>query len=201
MRYALWCAVAVACFVTACVQPSATPQRCGLDLSHAPMLRGLRLGMSVEQLKRQHPLLEVKTNAYGEGWSYTEIYDGSPASKNFNFEGIWVINLGFVDGQLSNIDLNYIDELAYAQKPYEFPDQVARKIGLDSKWCEDSQTRVCVIKCEGFEVSISAPEFYTSGSNLSMSSPKVSFRDLVAGQKLEARRRAREEEERQRFRP
>jgi hypothetical protein len=46
--------------------PDANPQRCKLDSSVAPTLRGLRLGMSAEEIKAKHSDLEIKCN--GELW-------------------------------------------------------------------------------------------------------------------------------------
>ena len=57
MKYVLGCAIAAACLMLACERPSTTSSRlCALDLSHAPTLRGLRLGMTAEELKAALPI-------------------------------------------------------------------------------------------------------------------------------------------------
>lgn len=193
---------AIICLISACsAQPDDTPQKCSLDLSRAPTLRGLRLGMSVEELKARSPHLEVKTSSNGEGLSFADVYYGSQASDEFDFDGLHALHFGLVDGRLSNIEFSYLNQPAYAQRPHEFIDKVAGQLGLDARWCEASTARTCVISCEGFEVSITTPETYISGAGISTSTPKVSFRDVTAEQEAEVRRRSIEEEERQQFRP
>lgn len=204
MKYILWCAIAAAaaCLMPACTQPSTTTsQTCPLDLSHAPTLRGLRLGMTAEELKARYPHIEIKTNHNVEGRSFADVYYGSRESNEFDFEGLTTIRLGLMDGRLSNIEFIYINESGYAQKPHELLDKVVGQLGLDVRWCGGSRTPICIIKCDGFEVSISTPETYISTGGVSISQPVVKFRNLLAEQKADAQRRSKETEEREKFRP
>ena len=179
-------------------KPDAKLTKCRMDLSVAPALRGLRLGMSAEELKSKHPDLEIKTRADSEGFSSAFIDQGT---KGFDSEGLAWVTLGFVDGRLSDIDFNYINDLAYQKNPRVLIDKVTQQLGMDSRWCDGARANNCVIKCDGFEVTINAPETYITGANLSVTAPSVSFRDLVAKQKLQARREARDEKTRQDFKP
>jgi len=174
---------------------------CKMDLSVAPKLRGLRLGMSAEELKARYPHLKIQSTYSREGWSFAEVFDGDQASKDFDFEGLWGIRLEFFDGKLSYIQFNYIGQPGYARRPDELLNKVVEQLGLDARWCDGSRTPTCLIKCDGFEVSISTPETSISEKGISTSSPMVSFRDVIAGQQVEARRRAREAEERKKFKP
>lgn len=178
--------------------PDAKLAKCRMDLSVAPALRGLRLGMSAEELKAKYPDVEIKTRVDSEGFSSAFIDQGT---KGFDSEGLAWVNLGFVDGRLSDIDINYINDLAYQKNPHVLIDNVTQQIGMDSRWCDGARASSCVITCDGFEVTINAPETYITGANLSMTPPSVKFSDLVAQQKLQLRREARDEKARQSFRP
>lgn len=187
--------------LSTCGQPNSTPQKCSLDLSHAPTLRGLRLGMHADQLKAQYLHLQVKSETDGE--SFAEVKNASEASKEFDFEGLDAIHLSFVDGQLSYIEFKYSNQSTTALKATEFVDRVAEQLGLNTKWCQNSFARLyeCRISCEGFEVQIDPPETYISGSGLDTLPATVEFRDLVAAQKVAVRRQAKEEEEKRKFKP
>jgi hypothetical protein len=154
--------------------------------------------MSAGELKAKYPDLEIKTRVDGEGFSSAFVDVGT---KGFDSEGLNWSTLGFVDGLLSEIDFHYINDLAYQQNPHVLIDKVTQQLGLDSRWCDGARASNCVIKCDGFEVTINAPETSITGTKLSMSAPSVSFRDLVAHQKLQARRDARDEKAREGFRP
>jgi len=193
--------ILAASFLDSDTKSNATQQTCKMDLSVAPTLRGLRLGMSAEELKARYPHLEIQSTYSGEGWSFAEVFDGDQASKEFDFEGLWGLRLEFFDGKLSYIQFNYISQPGYARRPDELLDKVVEQLGLDARWCDGSRTPTCLIKCDGFEVSITTPETSISEKGISMSSPMVSFRDVIAGQQVEARRRAREAEERKKFKP
>jgi hypothetical protein len=205
MKYALWIAIVVNCLlVSACTQSDTTSQKCGLDLSRAPTLRGLRLGMSAEELKARYPHLEIKTSGDGkEGRLSADVRDGDQASKELDYDGLQRISLGFLDGQLSNIEFTYSGQSIRTLEADEFVNRVAGQLGLDTKGCQNSIARIheCRISCEGFEVVISPSETYISSSRLDTLPATVTLRDLVAGQKDEARQRAREAEEKGKFRP
>jgi hypothetical protein len=162
------------------------------------MLRGLRLGTSVDELKAQHPHLELKP-ANEQGESSADVLQGSEASNELDFDGLWEIRLRFLDGRLSNVDYLYLatDPL----RPHEFINIVTEKIGLDARWCQYPTRNQCVISCDGFEVSIKPQVRDISGGGINTDSAMVTFNDHIAKQKLEARRRAKEEEEKQSFRP
>ena len=179
-------------------QPEANPGRCRMDLSIAPALRGLRLGMSTEELKAKHPDLKIETRTDSEGLSSAFIDQGT---KGFDSEGIAWVSLGFVDGQLSDIDVHYINDPAYQQHPHVLIDKVTRQVGMDSRWCDRASASICVIKCDRFEVTIKAPKTFITGTKLSITEPSISFRALIAQQKLQARREVRDEKARKSFKP
>jgi hypothetical protein len=179
-------------------RPDVNPKMCRMDLSVAPTLRGLRLGMSAEEFKVKYPDVEIKTRVDSEGFSSAFIDQGT---KGFDSEGLSWVSLGFVDEHLSDIDFHYFNDLAYLQNPHVLIDKVTRQLGMDSRWCGGARASNCVIKCDGFEVTINTPEADITTANISISEPSVSVRDLVAQQKLQARREARDEKARQSFRP
>lgn len=179
-------------------KPVADLTKCRMDLSVAPALRGLRLGMSAEEFKAKYPDVEIKTRVDSEGFSSAFIDQGT---KDFDSEGLSWVTLGFVDGQLSDIDFHYLNDIAYLKNPHVLIDKVTRQLGMDSRWCGGARASNCVIKCDGFEVTINTPEAEITTANISISEPSVSFHDLVAQQKLQARREARDEKARQGFRP
>jgi hypothetical protein len=153
--------------------------------------------MSVDELRAQHPHLIVNAEKLGESSADFDL--NSNVSKEFDFDGLLEIDLRFLDGRLSKIDYIYLANDALT--PHEFTDKVIEKLGLHSEWCQSHLFQQCVISCEGFEVSITPQQRYISAGGLSGDPARVSLRDLVAAQKLEARQKAQEEEEKAKFRP
>lgn len=82
---------------------------CKLRIEQSPELRGLRLGMTVEEVKRRFPALEIPP-ADEIGGTGLEMGRYSPdwrGDRGLNFEGLNGIGFSFLDGRLSRLSLRY----------------------------------------------------------------------------------------------
>ena len=111
-RFSL-CLLFSGCFLLACSKPVPPNDkfdgRCQLRVEQSPEVRGLRLGMTLEEVKKRYPALEIpaadeasgtdiEVNKYGPNWR---------GDLGFNLEGVNRINFSSVDGRVSRISIHY----------------------------------------------------------------------------------------------
>lgn len=157
-------------------QPSAS--RCNLTLAQAPIIRGLRLGMGVDELltlfprSREDPEI-ISTLASAKGapnYGLANLgfashkYPSSPLSKNVN-----LFSIQMFDNRVSSIDVYYngpawtnVDEMIV---------KVAQSLNLPGAqdWSQSFSQNTKSLKCNGFEVSVTAVGEATCCSNIRFS--------------------------------
>jgi len=196
--------------------------KCDLKLVQAPELRGFRLGATSEAVLARFPGLEIsdadefgfsaiqlrlhdRDNAYFESSAPAQsiamrgAYASIERSKFTGFENIARVNLQFMDGSLSLIQLGYDDSLKW-NSLNEFVSRISEALSLTDGWqFPDNSTRV--LDCNGFRVTAT---FENSWDKI----PTLTITDVLAEQRFQMRknekseRQRREEENRKRvFRP
>jgi hypothetical protein len=164
--------------------------RCALTLAQAPDLRGLKLGMTVEQMLALFPgsredneirtVLSRPANPFGVT---NLIIRPEKYSSKSKFAGIRQINIAFLDGRLSNLYAGYngpewkhVDEFVtkFAEGTrLPAADAWEAYVGMD--------TQLKTLKCKEFEISIFAGG---QGGDVNY----VKLQDTPAQQKLKERR-------------
>nr|MDQ3820541.1 hypothetical protein [Acidobacteriota bacterium] len=115
--------------------PSMQPMKCGLNLSQAPDVGGLRLGMTVAQAQALFPSLNVSTPS-DTGVQSAMLKSGElnsrPQSRSY-FEGVETVALEFTDGRLSFIRVNYPATNRWGSSD-EFVSEIAQKLNIQGTW-------------------------------------------------------------------
>lgn len=146
------------------IQPKEKPN-CTLQLNEAPTLRGLRLGMSIEDVKDYlgisiEPLVfntEVsaknKNVRVDVGDRIFTVYK----TNNSNFDGIKQFTLRFFEDELYQITIIYSIDYIKWENEKEFANSLSEKLNLpQATW------RGRFLSCESFELEIRAESEYSS---------------------------------------
>jgi hypothetical protein len=179
---------------------SAAMSKCTLTREQSPEIRGVRLGMTTDQLLSRFPDFDnrekineaIAQSQRAESYGAAR-FDLSPDKEKANprFAGVTTISISLIDQRVTRIYVNY-------QGPeWKTVDQFVAKLneGLrlpSSAWDPGSETSQHM-SCDGFTVDAYA----SRGSTVST----VAVQDTSAPQVVEDRREAAREKVRQAFRP
>jgi hypothetical protein len=181
MKYTnLTLAVLFTLFVAAAASAQQPTRQCTVGVENAPELRGLRLGMTLEQVKSRLPSLQVKPSRFGLTTASLD-YTYPVAAKTAGLEGVQSISLEFVDEHLVKIGIMYSNSINW-QTPRQFSERVAAALKLPDAWENGFNMR-----CEGFNVSV-IPNY-------------ISMSEVQPYEIIRQRRAEYEEKERQGFQP
>ncbi|HSQ25442.1 MAG TPA: TolC family protein, partial [Pyrinomonadaceae bacterium] len=178
------------------------PAACALTRDQAPDIGGLRLGMTLAQVKTL--ISSVSLNSVNEdGVSQAEVKSSAinqmPTSSFF--EGAERINLEFVDGKLSFVRVAYPPTNKWSSKD-EFLSTLAPKFQLRGQWepfydwqtkdARDAQDlRDLAIECEGFRLSAGIGIEGLGGDQ----TPHYELDDMVAARLVKERKAERSRRE------
>ena len=152
-------------------------------LPAAAELKGLRLGMTMEQVKAHVPLIVFgPTDDLGN--SKTTINPNfDPRIEKSNFQDTRTISLDFLDGRLVSLWIGYDRNFKWLTVD-DFVTGVSQSLGLPSAW-SPWKFRGKEITCMDFQLTVS----------LIAQSPSFRMVDRAAEEVLTARRVAKEEQE------
>lgn len=155
-----------------------TPQQ----LSSVPELKGLRPGMTVEEVKTVVPSLEM-----GErdefGLSKTSFSpDFNPKINKAAFQGVRTVSLDFLDGHVSSIWIGY-NESSRWKTVEDVVKAITQALKLPSAW--EAKGRGQQLACGDLEISVS----------IVAGSPTLRIADETARETWEKRRTEKEEQE------
>ena len=153
---------------------------CGTASIKRPELRGLRLGMKVDEVRAIKPSLRTTRSADGVGEEYGTIYESE--------KGVRRIRLAFLDGRLTSIEVAYDDSVQW-QDEQQFLSRIAESFGLAKPL---PGSRGLLIECQGLNLDAD----YNYGA-----SPEVRLYDPSANSTVRKRRAEIEEKKRREFKP
>lgn len=139
-RWMLLCLIVSACALPACTHPPNDKYdgRCNLDIPHSPEVRGLRLGMTVEQVKARFPALTIPPA--GETGISGVTLDRSSSSESVQYgldlEGVKSINFLFLDGKIYDISVDY-EHRTERLSDYEFKSKLSETYHLPAFYGRD----------------------------------------------------------------
>lgn len=124
---------------------------CKLNPSNAPELRGFRLGMTLDEIKRKYPKLPpISANEYGLSKLYFDRTPKPQQSYNeFNFinadfydelKGTRRVYLELVDNQIAAIKVVYTDEIPW-KSDEEFIRKTAESLNIEGTWSNNDGYR------------------------------------------------------------
>jgi hypothetical protein len=175
--------ILISIFACALVSPAQADERCTLtpvQLSQAPELKGLWPGMTVEQVKRIVPSLEMgRRDEFGlSKTSFSP--DFNPKIDKLAFQGVRTVSLDFIDGRLFSIWIGY-NETFKLKTVEELMRAITQSLKLSSAW--ETKGRSQQLTCGDFQLSISP----VAGS------PTLRITDATAQETWEKRRTEKEE--------
>lgn len=149
---------------------------CKLTLAQAPAIRGIRLGMSVDQVLAQIPGSEADSDFLARlsrdyfGSRSATVMPSSYVTSREKFAGINSINLSFLDGRLVSFGIHY-DGPEWRSKE-QFVARVAEVLNLPGVgyWKPS-------LVCDGFEIS--AQTGSPKGAAITMKDTKVDIGKVV----------------------
>jgi hypothetical protein len=199
--------------------------KCTLALAQAPALRGLRLGMTQAQVLARFPGLSldradevglsrlrlalIDVDLYPKGSSnrdrgvQLDIAAGTTEGRAFtadsskfpDLKGVRRIQLRFVDGRISYVQLGYDDSFKWNGVD-EFTQTVSKNLGLPGEWRVPGESDAIVnqkeLRCDGFLMGATIGGDTTDARM----GAQLSLEDTAITQAVEKRQKDREEKKR-----
>ena len=150
---------------TAAAQTSNTlgsvASECKLTLAQAPAIRGMRLGMSAEQLLAQIPGSEADSDLLAKlsrdyfGSRSARVVPGNYVTAQEKFAGIKSVDVHFLDGRLMSLYIQY-DGPEWSSAN-QFVARLAELLNLPGVASWKPVNSGLAIVCDGFEISGQIP--------------------------------------------
>jgi hypothetical protein len=129
---------------------------CKLTLAQAPVIRGIRLGMTAEQVLAQIPGAESDSNLLAGlsrdyfGSRSSSVVPGNYATAKEKFAGISSINVTFLDGRLVSLYIQYAGPEWRSNA--QFVARLAEVLSLPSIGSWKPSNNGLALMCDGFEI-------------------------------------------------
>jgi hypothetical protein len=181
---------------------TAGQQECRLTLAQAPVIRGLRLGMTAEDVfevfaGNRHDgqmNLELTKTTDRFGFSRLDVFISGPSFKP-RFAGVNQVSFQFLDRRITSMWISY-DGPEWTGVD-EFISRVSEALNLPglSAWKSAGEVKnpsIKTLKCNGFQVRVSS---YGGGQN------SINLQDMSADRVLNERKAEAREKARREFKP
>ena len=173
--------------VACCVQASAQGGGCSLNVGQSPQLRGLRLGMTVEQVRARYPRLPpMRADEFGQ---VKATFGGLKDVDEAAFEGVNNISLNFVDDRLVGF------AVGYEGAPWDNMDQLMARIReplkLPGGWTGEGYSPRR-LSCDGFQIEVGASSYSVQWLSPYIRVWEPGAEDVVARRAAEKRERQRQ---------
>lgn len=177
-----------------CAQTTSRGDKCALNVAQSPQIRGLRLGMSVDDAARILPMIRDRglTDRDLNPDDLDNIYVSFiPPDGSLHLEDINWVGLGFVDNRLYHFSLGY--SLSFPTID-AFASKISETLILPATWEKTGDLRV--LRCDGFFIYVhdaAKPMLSvmdTSAARLVGSRALLPAEQRLAEKKERARRRA-----------
>lgn len=179
----------LSCALTGMAQGSA---QCALKPARVPELRGLRLEMTLSQVKARYPNLPVGT-ADNLGQLRIELSSDSLAEVDSGaFKGINHLSLSFIDNRLIAFIVTYTP-LPW-RDIHQFTARMSEALKLPDGWGGDDNMQT--LDCDGFQVRTGRLSYGSDGM-----SPYIGFKEPGAENIVRERIEKQKEQRLQTFKP
>jgi hypothetical protein len=135
-------------------KPAPTPSQCDLTLKDAPLIRGLRLGMSRDEADGIIPLDRVNIINSSDIISYPQFSNAS------NFKDVYQISARFSEDRLSALDIVYESESQKWKNAKEFAEALSESFKLSPRfWKYNTRNAASAeMQCKEFSIKIDSAE-------------------------------------------
>ena len=166
--------------------------QCALKAARVPELRGLRLEMTVSQVKARYPKMQVGT-ADNLGQLRVELFSGSLAEiDSAAFKGVDHLTLSFIDDRLIGFVVTYM-QLPW-RDIHQFTARMSEALKLPDGWGGDDNMQT--LDCDGFQVRTGRLSYGSDGM-----SPYIGFKEQGAESIVRERIEKQKEQQLQTFKP
>jgi hypothetical protein len=191
---------------TAIIIPQETPapQKCRLTIKQSPPLRGLRLGMSMEEVGSRVPLIEealltAKPDTFGvitigeHAREKLKLSIGYIPTNSYGIDRVRNVYLKFLDRRLIEIEIVYSD--SFWRTLEDFVAELSKSLNLPSEGWEDTSTSeeglnrsedYKFLECQGFHVVMAF-------SDSRDESPMIRLEDILAQNEIVKREKLEQE--------
>lgn len=169
-------------------------QKCSLSAAQSPTIRGLRLGMGVEEVLSQFPGKSgdptIRTNLlWGEkNFGHAKFSVPTP-SETGKHEGIYQFDLEFLDNRLAAFGIQY--KGPEWKNVDEFIARISESLSLPAAnfWTPSNLATVKTLNCTGFEVRV-----FLGGSDSNYLQVRIAaMEQILADRRTEAKEKARKD--------
>lgn len=177
-------------FITFCFAEASAQQQYAFNIEQAPTLRGLRLGMSIEQARAALPALRVPQLG-GEqfGVTYASLDKNTSTETNkAALDGVRYVSLQFFDDHLVLIRLSY-DDSVYWESVDQFTARISSSLRLPNAWQQTEQEAWRKLTGNGFYLAASLSGH--TGGSLEIGA-QTGWEDVVKRRRWENQERKRE---------
>jgi hypothetical protein len=166
---------------TTSVVPGQTPSTaagdCKLTMAQAPAIRGIRLGMTVDQALAVFPGAQadsdVRANLAREHFGSQGVsIDPAKYESTEKFVGVNSISFGFLDGRLTRFSIQYKGPEWKSDE--QFAAKVAEALSLPGVESWKPIPNGLALSCEGFRIGVSAGPY-----SIFMNDPRVDVAKIV----------------------
>ena len=136
---------------------SATGGDCRLTAAQAPAIRGLRLGMTIDQALGVFPGAQADSDLRARlardnfGAQFVGVEPSKYESKE-KFAGVGSVNLAFLDGRMTSFQVTYIGPEWKNEE--QFAAKVAETLGLPGVSSWKPGQNVLQLTCDGFRIAV-----------------------------------------------
>ena len=176
--------------VVAAQTPITAAGDCKLTVAQAPAIRGLRLGMTIDQTLALFPSAQADSDVRGQlggdyfGSQSAYVHPAEYEAKE-KFVGVNFINLSFLDGRLTNFSINYKGPEWKSDE--QFAASVAEALNLPGVGSWKPIPNGLALSCEGFRIGV----LRTGANSISVNDLRVDVRKIVNDRAEVAREQAR----------
>ena len=154
-------------------------------LSKPPELRGLRLGMSLAEVKARFPELEIPTpNEFGYGVAVYSVSSLTGVTKA-QLDGVSRIAFGFLDEKVNSLTISYQTGFTWKNAD-EFIALLSAKLKLPRSWYGSNEYNK-ELQCNGFKISAN-----TIGNNASVTFSYPSVEPILKKRQAEKEQKLRQ---------
>ncbi|MBA3766652.1 MAG: hypothetical protein H0W99_06625 [Acidobacteria bacterium] len=138
-------------FIICAAGGRAQETKCALSLGQSPELRGLRLGMTVEQVKARFKIIETEeADAFGVAKLQLD-----PGHEGVKSEAVRDIAIELINERIVSIRLVY-NPLDSPTNYREFTERLSKSLGLPQAWKSQANGQTVtgmMLQCAGFKIS------------------------------------------------
>lgn len=161
--------------------------QCALRIDQSPEVRGLRLGMTRQQVSARYPAFTIQpANEFGE--TNVNVYPLAEGNKTPALKGIGNMKIRLIDDLVVELRIDY-NALPWENMD-QFISKLSERLSLPKQWIGEGYLRK--LSCQGFQIEAMASSYSTNSMTPSIIFSRIGADNVVEKRKAEKRARERE---------